>query len=267
MHHNKTICSSSFIVVFFFTGQYIIMNVKSFLIVILLSPLLLSAQMESMSRKEYRRYRHGEIRRFNDSLFDRGKLFAQHNLYFATEGIFNFLLYDDGANTYLRYRLAWRPVIGYFPVKRLLIGIQPGVEYQKGTRYTSTTGQFGVLFRYYAGKRRVTFMPEVGYYLTNTYYSTRRGAFEFPPANSNEYKMLKHYAFIGAGLNVRVWTYLSFNYSVRTFFLLKQVSDNDRWNLDQNWGISFTFPTIRHQIGQKLFAYPKFTKYKKLYIP
>jgi len=215
------------------------------------------AEFTPLTKTQIRKERRKTLSLYNDSIFNHGRHFAQHNIYFATEGIWNFIYYKDYWDKPV-YLLKWKPTIGYFPAKRFLIALQPALAYIQARDVTKVTGELGIVFRYYVGKRRVCFLPEAGYYLTNAH----DGKVGFsPPDNANEYRTIKHYAYAGAGLNVRLWSYLSLNYTFGAYFLLKKSGDNDPWNLYQNWGISFVFPTRRYQSGENIFAKPTYKKY------
>lgn len=208
----------------------------------------------TISKKEYEIARKTLKRSFKDSVYNRGKIFERHNIYFATEGSFSFFVakhYSPKPD----FRLTWKPTFGYFPVKRLLIAIHPTYIRHSTKFYKNDSWQIGSFARYYFGRYRVTGFGEAGYYFGNTYNGP---VFAYEPKAKNEFTYIKQYAFVGAGLNIRVWNNISFSWSARAFFLLKKVTDNDNWNLDQNWGISYIFPTMRYKRDKRIFDQPKF---------
>jgi len=226
------------------------------LLIFLLSSCGVFAQQDfAMSKKEIRLERKKFYKPFEDSLFNGGKLFNRHNIYFGSEGIgdvFYLSTYWNKPN----YLIVWRPHIGYFPAKRLLIALRPGMIYTRSKEANRAAAELGIVFRYYAGKGRVTFFPEVAYYFTNNYHG-RRGFYTAPDDNK-EYRTIKHRGYVGVGLNIRVWNYLSISLSGGGDFLLKESGTNAAFHFSYGMGVNFMLPTRRFQINRNIFAKPTF---------
>lgn len=157
-----------------------------------------SAKTEKkLLRKDWQRERA-------DSLFNRGRLFDKHSFLIGCDFTGG---YQGGSNIGSVYDYYISPTVGYFPLKRWMIGNR--FTYHKfvdnrtyeNNKLLSKDYQISFISRYYLLNGRFTLYPEVAYNIN------------FHEPNLNLVR-LTHYASVGLGFNYRIWQYLSINASI-----------------------------------------------------